>query len=241
MRKYICLLVLCLVSICAMAQETRELKQVKLKSGIVLTGYVTNNTDGSISVTTVDGDQLWYSSAEVRSIDTPAEIEAQRKAEAKRDKRSDGGGSTMKEKGFQFSVEAFVGGGDADIFGLEIAPSWRLNEHFIAGIGIGCMNEPYKSYYGYYSSPSYYTYDYIYDDYYSLLLETFARYNILSKRTTPFMELNLGVFDFDEFKFGLEAGCMFRNKRGGGPFVSLFYNYLDYTGNIVGFKAGWTF
>ena len=232
-------MVLCLVSICAMAQETRELKQVKLKSGIVLTGYVTNNTDGSISVTTVDGDQLWYSSAEVRSIDTPAEIEAQRKAEAKRDKRSDGGGSTMKEKGFQFGVEAFVGGGDGDIFGLEIAPSWRLNEHFLAGIGIGYMNETYKNdYYGQYYN-GHYNNNY-YDNYNSLLLETFARYNILSKRITPFMELNLGVSASDGFKFGLESGCMFRNKRGGGPFVSLFYNSLDYW-NIVGFKAGWTF
>ena len=240
MRKYICLLVFCLVSICAMAQETRELKQVNLKSGIVLTGYVTNNTDGSISVTTVDGDQLWYSSAEVRSIDTSAEIEAQRKAEAKRDKRSDGGGSTMKEKGFQFSVEAFVGGGNDGIFGLEIAPSWRLNEHFLAGIGIGYMNDTYRTYYTSYDyyHDNYYYYD-DYDQYNGLLLETFARYNILSKRITPFMELNLGVFDY-ECKFGLEAGCMFRNKRGGGPFVSLFFNLLD-DDEIVGFKAGWTF
>ena len=140
MRKCFCLLVLCFVSICAMAQETRELKHVRLRSGLNVTGYVTNNADGSISVTTVDGDQLWYSSAEVRSIDKPAEIEAQRKAEAKRDKRSDGG-STMKEKGFQFNLEAEFAEGDVVKRFLKVSPCYRFSKNILAGIEIG---------YGYY-------------------------------------------------------------------------------------------
>ena len=90
MKKNICLLVLCIASLCVVAQETKELKQVKLKSGISISGYVTNNTDGSISVTTVDGDQLWYSTSELESItDDPSVIEARRKAEAETKARAE--------------------------------------------------------------------------------------------------------------------------------------------------------
>lgn len=91
MRKYICLFVLCIASITIAAQETREMMVVQLKSGISITGYVTNNTDGSISVTTADGDQLQYRSSEVISVNTPKQFEKRQKTETKRNKAKKSG------------------------------------------------------------------------------------------------------------------------------------------------------
>lgn len=68
MRKYICLLSLCLASLAMSAQETEELKSVQLQSGISITGSVSRNPDGTVSVTTSDGDVLFYQSSEVKSI-----------------------------------------------------------------------------------------------------------------------------------------------------------------------------
>lgn len=83
MRKFLCVIfALCFVSLGLVAQDVKDLKNVKLKSGITITGYVKNDTDGSIIVTTPDGDQLWYSSAEIQSItDDPSAIEARKKEE----------------------------------------------------------------------------------------------------------------------------------------------------------------
>lgn len=220
MRKYFCLLLLCLASfITVMAQEKRELKNVQLKSGISITGYVKNTEDGSISLTTTDGDQLFYQAAEIKSVNS---LDMQ-------EKKSRHDGVTMKEKGFQLSVDAFGGGGDFTMIGLEVAPSYRINRSFLVGLGIGL----------------YYSQDHPRNkDGSDVLLETFARYNILNRRVTPFIGLNLGVRtgvrSNEDFLIGLDAGCMFRNRRGGGPFAAFFCNHNDGY-YAIGYKAGWTF
>ena len=221
MRKYICLLVLCLASICAMAQETRELKQIKLKSGLIISGYVTNNTDGSISVTTADGDQLYYQSSEVQSIsEDPIVAESRRKVEedakelAKAEKRVRKDAIKMKEKGFQIFVE--VGGvpGEDNTFMMKVAPCYRFNKHFLAGIGLG----------GCESKGGFAT--------------TIVRYNILKYRVSPFFGMSVGYAAKGFIAEG-ETGCMFRTRRGNGLHIGLYIS--NYTQGGYALKMGWTF
>ena len=204
MRKYICLLVLCFASICAMAQETRELKHVRLRSGLNVTGYVTNNADGSISVTTVDGDQLWYSPAEVQSVqDDPSVVEARRKAEAKAkeeaeaEKRARKDAIQIKNKGFQLMAELgygnasdnFAGNWDpcwlvyfSECIDIFLVPCYRFNEKLLAGVGVGYKETGWHINDG--------QYDYVFGC--GLALSAKLLYNFKSNRFTPYVSMDAG-------------------------------------------------
>ena len=217
MKNFFSLLVLCLISICAIAQETKDLKQVKLKSGIVLSGYVTNNTDGTISVTTIDGDQLWYSPNEIQSVtDDPTAIEARRKAEAeakakaeadkkraqeeaeqakakalaeaKAAKKAEKDAIKMKEKGFQLLAEV---GCDNEEFGtITLIPSYRFNHHFLLGLGVGIID-------------SYWNIDDVFYRSANGLSRCFlikALYMFKEKPVTPFLGLNYGYLYYPELE-----------------------------------------
>ena len=84
MKRLFVLLLLFFLSLAANAQDNNELKLVRLKSGIKVSGYVTQGADGAISVTTTDGDQFMYQASEVASITTdPSVLEARRQEEAR--------------------------------------------------------------------------------------------------------------------------------------------------------------
>ena len=202
MKKCICLVILFLTIISAMAQNNKELKNIKLKSGINLSGYVTNNDDGSISVTTIDGDQLWYTPSEIESIkDDPSVVEARRKAEAeakakaqeeaelaiarekaeaKAAKQAKKEAIQMKEKGFQLLYEIGVYKGPEGLLeSISLIPSYRFNSHFLVGLGIGAFyNEWYcDDYYYWYASGT------------AGSISVRAIYNFKEKRVTPYIGL----------------------------------------------------
>lgn len=218
MRKFI-LIFLFLTPLTVLGQETKELKQVKLKSGISITGYVINNADGSISVTTVDGDQLWYSSNEIQSVsENHAVVEARRiaeekaKADAEAEKRARKDAIQMKEKGFQFIWENglyFASNSeymDDPIIGgrIYLIPGYRFNKKIIAGVGIGYRTlgwdidgkEEYSN-----------GYKIVYEYGWGFGPTVVAKiaYNFKTKRVTPYYAINMGycltTIDFVGMKY----------------------------------------
>lgn len=296
MRSIYCILFFCLVSIFVSAQETIDLKQIKLKSGVSITGYVTNNSDGSISITTTDGDQLWYMSEEIQSVsDDPSVVEARRKAEAeakakeladkkkaqeeaaqakaraiaeaKAAKRAEKEAIKMKEKGFQFMIDSRLLTSKVDNFDdfnldsdlmidVSLVPCCRFNKHFLAGIGVG------------YKTISWNIEDEKrYDLHYSLGKGPYIKIqticNFSTKRTTPYLGLNLGyslvkldfigdVYDSSlgwligrdrsietaeniaYYFVGGDLGLMFRSRRGGGLNLGLSLSYAPVPKSIHG-------
>lgn len=84
MKKLIILFCMSLLPLFIWGQNDKELKLVKLKSGIKISGYVTTEADGSINLTTPSGDRFGYHSSEVSSIETDPSIEeSRRQAEEK--------------------------------------------------------------------------------------------------------------------------------------------------------------
>lgn len=218
MRKYFCFLLLCLVSLIVVAQENKDLRQIKLKSGLTISGYVTNNPDGSISVTTSEGDQLWYSSVEVQSvIDDPSVAEARKRVEKENNANKDA------VKGFHCIFNAGIVDFNHSQHYIKVAPCYCLNEKFTIGIGLGFEN--------------------VFDDYYSgeeFLIECLIRYSFLIKQFTPFVGFNAGIFDFDYRSLGGEFGLMLKNNRERNVHCALFYNEIDCWGGYLGINIGVT-
>lgn len=214
MRKYVCLLVLCIASITIAAQETREMKIVQLKSGITVTGYVTNNDDGSIILTTTDGDQLFYQAAEVKSIDYLEKPDKQKKQDEN---------STIKDKRFQLMIEGF--GSDKSI-GFFVTPSLCFKNKIIVGVGLGAA--VYENY------DSNFLCKII--GRYLFLEKSFTPYLGIE---TGFGR-NAG--GFQGLMAGVDLGCMIRNKKGGGLQIGIIFDYLiDDSVGFGGLKLGWTF
>jgi len=67
MKRLAFCLIVCLFSVLTLAQERVE-KRVELKNGIVLTGYVQVQPDGSYQVETSAGDKLVFTQAEVARV-----------------------------------------------------------------------------------------------------------------------------------------------------------------------------
>lgn len=67
MKRIVFVVIVSLFSVLAMAQD-REVKQVELKNGNKLTGYVSVQQDGSYLVETTGGDVFFFTSSEVSKI-----------------------------------------------------------------------------------------------------------------------------------------------------------------------------
>ena len=251
MRKVFLLLFLCFACSFAIAQNSKELKSVKLRSGINLSGYIISNDDGSVSVTTIYGDQLWYSPSEIESItDDPSVVEAKRKAEAEA-KAAKKAEKEAIHKGFQLMGE--FGGWVDDVGMISLTPCYRVNEHYLFGIGLG------------YNYNHYHYHDGGNMDGHGFSTFVKILYNFSKKRITPYVDFNAGYckmnklytsrngsFDAVESYFLLsDIGFMFRIRRGKGlnlalsayylPFPAFFKGWGGEPTLTVGVRAGWTF
>lgn len=233
MKKYLCLVVMFLTTLSAIAQEVKELKIVQLKNGTYITGYVTNNTDGSISIITIDGDQLFYQSAEVKTIELLEKPEKQKKSKTTKSQV----GISMKEKGFQFSIELAAGDGDdgweyVGVEQIKVIPSYRFNKNFLLGAAIGLI-----SYYGgeWQDWNNQHRYNYS-----GLSLEAVAQYDFVNRtRFMPYVGGNIGGSTHDLI-IGADAGILFRLTHKGGPYLGFLFEYIRDV-ETLGIKAGWAF
>lgn len=67
MKRIALVLMACLIAILSMAQD-REIKQIELKNGNKLTGYISVQQDGSYLVETAGGDVFFFTPSEVSKI-----------------------------------------------------------------------------------------------------------------------------------------------------------------------------
>ena len=198
MKKLFVVLLVMIFPFLADAQN-ENLKQVKLKSGVTISGYVSEAADGSVTITTKDGDQFWYQAFELDTIsEDPSVIEsrrraeakaneekkqrrAQEKAEAKELKKAKRAAIKMKERGFQINVEAGVAGMNFSdvVFSpliVRIIPGYRINKYFFVG---GCLGVSPIYYPGSVST-------------YAMTGDLTFRYNVLAKRVTPYVGIRAG-------------------------------------------------
>lgn len=251
LKRLLCELVFFSFAFSLNAQEVKELKNVKLNSGVVISGYITNSVDGGVSVTTVDGDQLWYSPTEVESIvDDPTVIEARRKAEAeekarlevekkiakeeaKAAKRAVKDAIKMKEKGLQLMVEFGYGNtpDKSDNFiEISLIPCYRFTPNLLIGIGLGYRKTDWRT--------SWDDFDCVFGE--GLSINAKLLYNFSSRRCTPFVCLDGGyslmtmhfegfqgyhhsetASSIDAFFVDFDLGYMFRNRKGSGFVLAL--------------------
>ncbi len=247
MKKLFLVIIALLLPLIVSAQS-EDLKIVKLKSGASISGYVSTAEDGSVSVTTKDGDQFWFQSSEVSSInEDPSIIEARRlaeakareeekqrlaieKAQAKALKKARLDSIKMKEKGFQFILEAGVGYMlSEEMFApsLILTPGYRINKFLFIGtsFGVGMIDWSFIIPYTTTSLPELDTYynDKVYGSVFSATASAALsiRYNILAKRVTPYIEVwGGGALPLSGWKlstsyydtFGGELGNLFLSK-----------------------------
>jgi hypothetical protein len=204
-----------LMFVCAgYAQNYQEV--VYLKNGSVIRGTVIEQAPGAyIKVQTSDGSVFAYNYSDVEKIVKDGTV-----AKSKSYNRSNSG-LRLGYKGFvDFGYSVGVGDYGADRIEFSTTHGVQINKYIFAGAGVGV--------------------NYFYDsESVGIPIYAAARYTVLDKRITPFVEAKVGyaVGDVDGVYASPSIGCRFRMGNKSAFNVSVGYTLMSTEVTTV-YKSG---
>lgn len=139
MKKYLLSVFMCIAAFAASAQSQNE-STVVLKSGLSITGTITERTSEGLTIKSSDGDIFIYRNDEIKNIVQPKGANKEAAGQALQ-KRAD----KYSYKGYKGIVEIGVGGNIDLGYGIPASTythatftnGYQFGPHFYSGIGVG--------------------------------------------------------------------------------------------------------